>query len=99
VTVLAQPGRRLVEEHGLPIHLAGNFVAIVTSDIPVRTLERKRSALVVIKLRGLPARRVMAARAVGGVFTRGKLAGVGIVVTSGAVFRRGAVIHVFLRGL
>ena len=99
MTSFAFSRRRLVEEHGLPIHLAGDFVTIVTSDIPVSTLERKRSALVVVKLRGLPACRIMATRTVGGVFTSGKLAGVGIVVTSRAVFRRGTIIDIFQTGL
>ena len=89
---------RLVEKHGLPFDLASEFVTIVTSDVPVSALERKRSALVVVKPRGLPACRVMAARTVGGVFASGKLAGVDIVVTSGAVFRRSAEINIFQAG-
>lgn len=47
--------RRLVEKHGLSFDSANDFVTFVTSDVPVSTFERKRSALVVVKLRWLPA--------------------------------------------
>ena len=89
---------RLVKKHGLPLDLVGNFVAVITGDIPVSTLERKWSALVVVKLRWLPACRVMATGTVGGLFAGGELAGVGIGVTSGTVFRRGAKINIFQAG-
>ena len=98
VTGFALSWCRLVEKHGLPFDLASKFVTIVTSDIPVSTLERKRSALVVVKARGLPACRVMATGTVGGLFAGGELAGVGIGVTSGTVFRRGSEINLFQAG-
>jgi hypothetical protein len=89
---------RLVEKDGLPLDLAGNFVAVVTGDISVSTLERKRSALVVVKLRWLPACRIMATGTVGGLFASCELTGVGIGVTSVTVFRRDAEINIFQAG-
>lgn len=94
VTRLAFPRRRLVEKHCLPIHFARNFVTFVTTDVPVSSLQRKWSAFVVIKLRWLPARRVMTTGAIGSVFASSELSGVGIGVTSGTVFRRGPEIDI-----
>lgn len=95
VTSFAFSRRRLVKKHGFPFDLASSFVTFVTTDISVSTLERKGSALVVVKVRWLPAGCVVATGTVGGVFASCELAGVWVVVTSGTVFRRGAEINIF----
>ncbi len=75
----------LVEDHPLSIDLAAQLVTIVTSYVSMRALERKGRSLVMIELRRFPPLRVVTAGTIGGIFARGKLPAVRIVVTPRAL--------------
>ncbi len=99
MTGLALQRRRFVEEHGLSLHFAGQFVTFVAAYVTVRPPQRERGARVVVKFTRLPPRRVVATGTVGCVFARGKLSRMGVVVTAGALFRSCAEIDIFEIGL
>lgn len=74
-----------VEQHNLYIDLTSYLVTVPTGDVAVSALEGETRGLVVVESRWLPARRIMTAGTVGGIFAGCELAGVRVLVASEAL--------------
>ncbi len=84
MTVFALGRSRLVDNHRLAGHFACQFVTVQARHIDVRTIERIPRLFVVIKLRWLPTRVIVATRAVRGIRPAGKLIVMRILMAPGA---------------
>ena len=79
-------GRRLVEQHWFPFHIAGQLVTSIAARPTVSAFEGKSRALVMIKQRRLPFHAVVATVAGGDVIAL-KLPAVGVGMASIALHR------------
>ena len=93
------PRRWVVEDNLFCIDHAGKFVTVLTSYVAVSALEGEPCALVVVKSRWLPPRRIMTAGAVSSVFAGCKLTRVRVLMATQALLRSRAEIHIFQSGL